>query len=204
MTLARTALAALHQLADEVGFHRPQKPELHAKTAGFVPAHDAGEPELLLRAGNNAYHRELRPKGRLHGRIQIHAADADVLGVRFEARRTRLLARERGVDGNSRVLAFDFQAQTSKRIPMTKSGLVPTLQRILGAVKQRRSTKTPHRPRRLFEGAGAVSIGVVLVLLSASLAAPRATQPLVLPLPEPHHAVLAREEGQRGRTPHGQ
>jgi hypothetical protein len=31
------------------------------------------------------------------------------------------------------------------------------------------------------------------VLGSASLAAPRATEPLVLPLPEPHHAVLAHD-----------
>jgi hypothetical protein len=37
------------------------------------------------------------------------------------------------------------------------------------------------------------SIGVALVLASALLAAPRPTKPLVLPLPEPHHAVLARD-----------
>ncbi len=36
-------------------------------------------------------------------------------------------------------------------------------------------------------------LGVALVLTSAALAAPRPTTPLVLPLPEPHHAVLARD-----------
>jgi hypothetical protein len=36
-------------------------------------------------------------------------------------------------------------------------------------------------------------LGVALVLTSAVLAAPRPTTPLVLPLPEPHHAVLARD-----------
>ncbi len=35
-------------------------------------------------------------------------------------------------------------------------------------------------------------VGVALVVVAALLAAPRATEPLVLPLPEPHHSTLAR------------
>lgn len=47
---------------------------------------------------------------------------------------------------------------------------------------------------RPFEGAAPFVIGLVLVLIAAALGAPRATEPLILPLPEPHRATLARAD----------
>src|SRR6185295_100840 len=51
----------------------------------------------------------------------------------------------------------------------------------------------PRRLERLLEGSGVVLVGVSLVLTATLLAAPRATAPLILPLPEPHRALLARD-----------
>lgn len=69
---------------------------------------------------------------------------------------------------------------------MRESGLRTTLQRIVGRVKQ-----APRGPRsRHLEGALPVFAGVALVLVAALLAAPRATEPLVLPLPEPHRRAI--------------
>lgn len=92
---------------------------------------------------------------------------------------------------------------------MTKRRLLSTLQRILGAVKQPSDASAPpsrplSRPparRRLFEGSGAALIGVSFAAAAAFLAAPRATKPLILPLPEPHRAVLARDRAaERARA----
>ena len=75
---------------------------------------------------------------------------------------------------------------------MSESGLLPTLQRILGRVKEGRA----H-----FEGGFAALIGVTLTLVAALLGAPRATEPLLLPLPEPHRTTLARNRlADQGRA----
>jgi hypothetical protein len=75
---------------------------------------------------------------------------------------------------------------------MRESGLRATLQRIARRVKQ--GARQP--PARLFDGAAPVVIGVTLVLVAAVLAAPRATEPRVVPLPEPHRATLERSRAQ--------
>jgi tetratricopeptide (TPR) repeat protein len=73
---------------------------------------------------------------------------------------------------------------------MPKSRLLPTLQRIFRPVKQ----PPDAGARRAFEGSAPFVIGLGLALVSAALAAPRATEPLVLPLPEPHRATLVRKD----------
>ena len=75
---------------------------------------------------------------------------------------------------------------------MPKSRLLPTLQRIFRPVKQ----APEARARQAFEGSAPFVIGLSLALVAAALGAPRATEPLVLPLPEPHRATLARKATQ--------
>src|SRR5690242_18648123 len=71
---------------------------------------------------------------------------------------------------------------------MRERGLTATLQRIVERVKQANGG-----PRaRYFDGMAPIGVGIALVLVAALLAAPRGTEPLVLPLPEPHRAALER------------
>ncbi len=72
---------------------------------------------------------------------------------------------------------------------MPKSRLLPTLQRIFRPVKQPPDAEA----RQALEGSAPFVIGLSLALVAAALGAPRATEPLVLPLPEPHRATLARK-----------
>jgi len=63
-----------------------------------------------------------------------------------------------------------------------------TLQRIVERVKQ--GAAGPRA--RHFDAMAPAGVGVALVVVAALLAAPRATEPLVLPLPEPHRSTIER------------
>jgi hypothetical protein len=75
---------------------------------------------------------------------------------------------------------------------MRESGPTTTLQRIVERVKQ-----AAAGPRaRHFDAMAPAGVGLALVVVAALLAAPRATEPLVLPLPEPHRSTLERARAE--------
>jgi hypothetical protein len=84
---------------------------------------------------------------------------------------------------------------------MRRSRLLPTLQRIFRPVKQAPDDRSGRGAVRWlasharFEGSAPFVIGLTFALVAALLGAPRATEPLVLPLPEPHRAILHHNEG---------
>jgi hypothetical protein len=71
---------------------------------------------------------------------------------------------------------------------MHERGPTTTLQRIVERVKQ--GAAGPRA--RHFDALAPAGAGVALVVVAALLAAPRATEPLVLPLPEPHRSTIER------------
>jgi hypothetical protein len=84
--------SALEQLTDRMSFSRPQGPELDTKTRRLRPAHDTRQAQLGFRAGKAAYDGNLSAEGQNLGRLDKHAADADVFGHPREPRRVPRLA----------------------------------------------------------------------------------------------------------------
>src|SRR5450755_2729193 len=78
--------STLEQLTDCVSFSGAERAELNTEAGRLCPAHDAAQPDLGFRAWKAAYDGNVGTEGQDLGRLDEHAADADVFGHPDERR----------------------------------------------------------------------------------------------------------------------
>jgi hypothetical protein len=176
-----------------VRFSGAEGAELNAETGGFCPAHDGRQPQVRFRTGETAHDGNLGAKGKDLGRLDEHAANADVFGHPPKGRAAAHFARHWGVDRHSGVCSLVLHDWLRGREAFARS---TPLRRDPDVVKTPPEA-AEGRPRagsfrRHLRGYELGLVTLAMVLTCALLALPRASVPDTLPLPK-----VDREEAQR-------